>query len=70
MTAGSTPIQQASSGGVQLALAIVLATVVVLGGLLVAAQAGMLPKSPTYAGAVPADQYLSPQTLGERAADR
>jgi len=69
MTAGSPPVSQTASG-LGMVVAVVLATAALLGSLLIAGQAGMLPKSPTYAGMDPADQYLSPQTVGERLADR
>jgi hypothetical protein len=51
------------------ATAIVLAVGVGLAGLLVAGQAGLLPKAPVYRGD-PAEQYRSPQVVGERFAAR
>jgi hypothetical protein len=69
MTATSPPVTQAASS-LGPVVAIVLATAALLGALLIAGQAGMLPRSPTYAGMNPADQYLSSQTVGERLADR
>lgn len=51
------------------AAAIVLAAGIGLAGLLVAGQAGLLPKAPDYRGD-PAEQYRSPQVVGERIAEQ
>ncbi len=51
------------------AATIVLAVGIGLAGLLVAGQAGLLPKAPDYRGD-PAEQYRSPQVVGERIAEQ
>lgn len=65
MTAGIDTVQQSAARDLRLGLGIVIAAVVVVIGLLVAGQAGILPRSPVYDGP-PGEQYLSQQTLGER----
>ena len=70
MTAGSPPLEQVEPRSMRFVVGVVLTTAVVLGVLFAAAVAGVLPEAPTYAGADPAMQYLSPQTIGERAADQ
>ena len=57
------------TGATRRAAAIVLAVGIGLAGLLVAGQAGPLPKSPLYRGD-PAEQYRSPQVVGERYAEQ
>lgn len=63
-THGRTPARRA-----RYAAGVVLAVVVGLAGLLVAGQAGLLPRSPAYHGD-PAEQYRSSQAIGERWAAR
>jgi hypothetical protein len=71
--ASSSPIVRTTGRptdrGTRVVLGAVLATAIGLAALLAAAQAGILPKAPAYTGD-PADQYRSPQIMGERAADR
>jgi hypothetical protein len=67
MTAGSTTTQLGSSHETRTAVGVSLAALAIVLGLLLAGQAGLLPRSPTFTGD-PADQYLSQQTLGERLA--
>lgn len=70
MSAGSPPLEQIEMRSMRFVVGVVLATIAALAVLFAAAAAGLLPNAPTYAGADPAMQYLSPQTIGERAADQ
>jgi len=65
MTAASDTVQRSATQGVRFASAVVLVTAIVVVGLLLAGQAGLLPRSPAYEGP-PGEQYLSQQTSGER----
>ena len=67
MTAGNDTVQQSATHGLRLGSAIVLVAALIVVGLLVAGQAGLLPRSPAYDGP-PGQQYLSQQTIGERLA--
>lgn len=65
MTAGSDIVQQPPADGLRLGSVAVLVAAMLVVGLLVAGQAGLLPRSPAYEGP-PGEQYLSQQTTGER----
>jgi hypothetical protein len=65
MTAGIDTVQRSTARDLRLGTGIVFAAIIVVIGLLIAGQAGMLPRSPAYDGQ-PGDQYLSQQTIGER----
>ncbi len=67
MTAGSTTTHLRSSREIRTAVGLTVVAMAAILGLLVAGQAGLLPRSPAWSGS-PADQYLSQQTVGERLA--
>jgi hypothetical protein len=69
MTAGDAPTRHAASG-LGLVLAFVIVAAALLGALLVAGQAGLLPRAPADTGPVAGERYLSPQSIGERAAEQ